>query len=167
MIEVVLGLGSNLGDRESELCRALDYLATLTESPIRSSSLYESEPFGFQSSNQFLNMVSMVCIDNVTPHQLLQMLKGYEASRGRRAKKKGGYLDRPIDLDILFFGKEVLNGRELVIPHAEIERRDFVLKPLLEVVPHFFHPVLLMPIEKCLLAEEATSLQLKGELKCI
>jgi 2-amino-4-hydroxy-6-hydroxymethyldihydropteridine diphosphokinase len=167
MMEVLIGMGSNLGDRERELCLAIDFLQTLSVKLVERSAVYESEPFEFQSMNQFLNMCVSIEVESLTPMQLLASLKAYEKGRGRLGERVGEYSDRPIDLDILFFSGLVWKDAALEIPHPEIENREFVMVPLKELAPDFTHPLRLVSLEKCYSTVSTHSVKNKGVLKCI
>lgn len=136
-VTVYLGLGSNLGDREQNLARAMDLLAQRVKIE-KTSSLYLAEPVGNRDQPLFLNAVcrGQVSLD---PGELLGLVKRIEASLGRKA----GFRDapRPIDIDILFYGDSVVNLPHLVIPHPGVPDRAFVLVPLAEIAPDLVHPV--------------------------
>ncbi len=126
---VFLGLGSNLGDRLGYLLSAMDRISELGE--VRAiSTVYESEPWGVEEQPPFLNCVLEFWTD-IPPEELLKMLKEIERAVGRRERFHWG--PREIDIDILLYGNEVFEGKELKIPHPHLEERDFVLVPLLEV----------------------------------
>lgn len=141
MIELVaLGLGSNLGRRFSNIGNAV---RLISQSPnfnlLGSSLLYETEPWGFARQNDFLNcaLAGFYRTDHKT---LIREIKNIEKKMGRKKTKK--WHPRLIDIDILFFGEKKIKQKGLVIPHPEIQNRNFVLKPLAELMPAFIHPVL-------------------------
>ncbi len=138
MIEVCLGLGSNLGDRAGALGRALALLGREVEVLAR-SRLYETEPWGIEDQPPFLNGV-LRGRTSLPPRELLAWLKEVEAALGRRARVRWG--PREIDVDLLFYGSWVLWTPELQIPHPRLAERSFVLVPLAEVAPDWVHPVL-------------------------
>ena len=118
---------------------------------IRSSSIYETEPWGFDDQTSFLNQV--LIIDTfLEPHELLDILLRIESELGRK-RKSDEYESRLIDIDILFYDNLKINERDLIIPHPRIEERMFVLKPLMEIAPGMIHPVTGLSIkhlyEKC------------------
>ncbi len=134
---VYLGLGSNLGNRQENLDRALDYLSQrmpLTEV----SSVYDTEPMGNSNQPRFLNMVCRVNT-RLKAAELLILAKGIERKLGRLPGKPAS--PRPIDIDILFYGEQVINTPELTIPHPGLSQRAFVLAPLAEIAPDLVHPV--------------------------
>jgi len=104
------------------------------------SSVVESEPWGFNSETAFYNMVLLVETE-FAPHQVLAKLIGIEKSLGRIRHGKG-YTNRIIDIDILFYGEEEVNDKDLQIPHPLLQKRKFVLQPLTEIAPGLSHPVL-------------------------
>lgn len=139
MHEVFLLTGSNLGDRKYFLDLALaetEAAGILTDV----SGVYESIPWGYKSENSFLNQ----CIKletNYSPHQLLKILKEAEQKAGRVNSDKF-YADRCLDVDILFYGSEIIQEENLIIPHPRLHLRAFTLVPLAEIAPYFVHPVL-------------------------
>ncbi len=140
MEKVFLGLGSNLSDKEHNLKSAVEKIQEFIGPIIRVSSIYETEPWGFKSENYFLNMVVEV-ETSLKPSGLLGRLLTIESLLGRLREGKK-YQSRIIDIDILLFGKQVINKAELVIPHPKIPYRRFVLEPLSEIAPDTVHPVL-------------------------
>ena len=139
---VFLGLGTNLGDREENLKKAVAMIAGNIGEIVTCSSVYETEPWGFQSENQFLNAVVKVRTV-LKPPGLLGRILMIEAQLGRlRDGEATGYKSRTIDIDILLFGHETINKKTLQIPHPKIPDRKFVLVPLCEIAPNLMHPVL-------------------------
>jgi GTP cyclohydrolase-4 len=136
--KVFLGLGSNLGDRQSNILQALQRLRE--KIAIESiSSCYETEPVGYLDQPRFLNIVCSGTT-SLSPRELFQFIKGIEKKMGRRPTVRYG--PRPIDIDILFYDDLVLDEPELVIPHPRLAERAFVLAPLAEIAPDKVHPVL-------------------------
>jgi 2-amino-4-hydroxy-6-hydroxymethyldihydropteridine diphosphokinase len=135
-VTAYLGLGSNLGDRQANLDRALELLSQRLRLE-KISSIYDSEPVGNVDQPRFLNMVCEVST-HLTPQALLALAKGIESKLGR-AGPTG--TPRPIDIDILFYGDQVIETPELVIPHPRLTERAFVLVPLVEIAPEVVHPV--------------------------
>ena len=136
-----LGLGSNLGDREANISRAIALIAEQAGAVVRQSALFYSEPWGFDSENTFVNAV--VCIETrLTPHQLLRATQRIERQMGktrrhatqRTAGQPDVYHDRPIDIDILLYDDITLHTPKLTIPHPHIDERPFVTIPLQEVL---------------------------------
>jgi 2-amino-4-hydroxy-6-hydroxymethyldihydropteridine diphosphokinase len=139
MKTVFLGLGTNLGDRQKNLDQALDKIAEVIGIIVSRSSVYETEPWGFQSNDQFLNMVIRV-ETNLKPSGLLGRLLMIESLLGRLRDGKQ-YSSRIIDLDILLYGKQRIDTISLKIPHPRMHERRFVLIPLCEIAPRIVHPI--------------------------
>jgi 2-amino-4-hydroxy-6-hydroxymethyldihydropteridine diphosphokinase len=139
MSKVFLGLGTNLGEREKNLNVAINKIAEFIGIIISRSSVYETEPWGFLSDDQFLNMVIEV-ETNLKPSGLLGRLLMIESLLGRLRDGKQ-YSSRIIDLDILLYGRQKVNNISLKIPHPGMHERNFVLVPLCEIAPDIIHPV--------------------------
>ena len=139
---IYLGLGTNLGDRQENLTRAIEALSLALGTCKAQSSFLETEPWGFESDNGFLNCV--VAFDTeLTPTELLDTTERIERELGRTVKSTGGnYHDRLIDIDILLYGNTVIESEKLTIPHPLMHLRDFVLAPLAEIAPDMVHPTL-------------------------
>ena len=142
---VYLSLGSNQGDRERLINRALEALteAGLTEaglSVLKRSSLYETAPVETASGRWFLNCVAEVQT-TLMPLGLLRLVQRIERQLGRRPRSAAQPLARTIDIDILLFGQSRVGLPELTIPHPRLPERRFVLIPLKEVAPELRHPV--------------------------
>ena len=133
---VYLGLGSNIGDRQENLDRALDYLSQRLRMG-RVSSVFDTEPLGDTDQPRFLNLVCQV-FTFLEPAALLTLAKGIEQKLGRTGKSGA---PRPIDIDILLYGEQVLETPDLVIPHPKMTDRAFALIPLAEIAPDLVHPV--------------------------
>ena len=134
-------LGSNLGDREAILESAVDMIEERCGSVVLMSSLYESEPWGFETENLFLNQAIGV-ETSLSPHDLLSELLQIEAELGRvRQENHQGYESRPIDLDVIYYDDMVIADEELIVPHPSMHKRRFVLEPLCEIAPDFIHPL--------------------------
>jgi 2-amino-4-hydroxy-6-hydroxymethyldihydropteridine diphosphokinase len=148
MKRVYLGLGTNLGDREKNLQIALEKIHENIGSVIVSSSLYETDPWGFTSENKFLNMAAEVKTE-LTPSGILGRILMIETLMGRTREGKG-YKSRIIDIDILFYDSRIINKNVLQVPHPGITDRRFVLEPLCEIAPDLIHPVLKKNIRELL-----------------
>ncbi len=135
-VTAYLGLGSNLGDRQANLDRALELLSQRLRLG-KVSSIYDSEPVGNVDQPRFLNLVCQITT-HLAPQGLLALAKGIEARLGRVGPSGA---PRPIDIDILFYGDQVIKTPELVIPHPRLTERAFVLVPLVEIAPDLVHPV--------------------------
>jgi len=137
-VVVYLGLGSNMGNRQDNLDRALDLLSQRLRVG-KVSSVYDTEPVGNTNQPRFLNLVCQV-YTMLAPKELLTLAKGIESKLGRVLGKSNA--PRPIDIDILFYGDQVIETPELVIPHPRLAERAFVLVPLAEIAPDLQHPVI-------------------------
>ena len=143
MAIVYLSLGSNKGDRIGYVQQATSLIGGLDNvNIIRTSAFYESEPWGMSSDTWFVDAVVEIKT-SLSTRELLEACQRIETQLGReRDDSKNGYLDRTIDIDILFYGKEIVNEPDLIIPHKYLHLRAFTLVPLLELIPDFEHPVL-------------------------
>lgn len=141
MAIVYLSLGSNSGDRIGYIQQATSLLnETEGVAIVRTSAFYETEPWGMNSEVWFVNAVVEIKT-KFTPDKLLEVCQRIETQLGRK-RSKSGYTDRTIDIDILFYNKDIINEENLVIPHKFLHLRAFTLVPLLELIPNFEHPVL-------------------------
>ena len=133
MHTVYLALGTNLGNRKAIMREAIDNIGKKVGTVMRQSSFYETEPWGFESPNLFLN--ACICVSTkLAPRQLLEVTQAIELDMGRIEKTVGlQYVDRIIDIDILLYYDLHINEPDLVIPHPLMEEREFVMKPLLEI----------------------------------
>ena len=141
MAIVYLSLGSNSGDRIGYVQQAASLIGTTDSvSIVRTSSFYETEPWGMNSDTWFVNAVVEIKT-TLSPQDLLEVCHRIEAQLGRK-RTAGMYTDRTIDIDILFYNKDIINEDNLIIPHRYLHLRAFTLVPLLELIPNFEHPVL-------------------------
>lgn len=145
---VFLGLGSNLGDRELYLERAIRLISQTIGLVSEQSGIYETEPWGFHSENSFYNMVIKVHT-RYKPLELLKKIRSIEDQLGR-VRDPSSYISRTIDIDILFFSNRIIDKPGLTIPHPLIQDRRFVLVPLCEIAPKMIHPVLSVSFEELL-----------------
>jgi len=138
---VFIALGSNQGDRELNLLRAIAEIGKLPATRITAlSSFYETEPVGPVKQEDFLNAVLRIETP-LSPHELLAELQRIETMMFKRVRTVH-WGPRPMDLDILFFGDLVLSEERLAIPHPRLHERGFVLVPLAEIAPDIIHPLL-------------------------
>ncbi len=135
---IYLSLGSNLGDREAHLRKALEQLHKKGISLVRESSIYETEPVDVPDQPDFLNLVCQV-ESSLEPESLLAACQEIECTMGRLRKAIKGV--RNIDIDILFYGRLIVKKPFLTIPHPAWRQRNFVLIPLAEIAPNFRDPV--------------------------
>ena|SRR3972149_3245201 len=137
LIEAFIGLGSNMGDRKTHIEEAVHLLDNPPDIKIeQSSALYVTEPIGYVGQDWFLNSVVKV-ITTLSPHDLLHHCQAIEDHMGRVRTMLWG--PRIIDLDILLYGKEIIEDDELIIPHPNMHKRRFVLVPLVEIAPMALH----------------------------
>ena len=135
-------LGSNLGDRELLVNQASKMIGERCGKIVAKSRLYESEPWGFKSEHWFLNQVMKV-ETALSPDDLMKELLEIEKELGRdRSVPHEGYVSRPMDLDILYFGNEIIDTQMVKAPHPRLHERRFTLLPLCDVAPDFVHPVM-------------------------
>lgn len=134
-----IALGSNLGDREANLRRALELLEQRGVEIIQVSTFIETEPYGVTDQPRFLNGVCQISTE-LAPLQLLRMLLAVEKEMGRVRMRHWG--ERNIDLDLLIYEDVLMDTDELRLPHPDMTNRDFVMLPLAEIVPELSHPVL-------------------------
>lgn len=145
--DVYLALGSNLGEREQNLEIALHRLAASGLRIVQVSSIYETEPVGYRDQDWFLNMAARA-ETNLQPSQALQVIRQVETDLGRERKILNG--PRTIDIDILFWGGEVIDTPELTVPHPRLHERRFVLLPLADIGGRFVHPVMKISVQELL-----------------
>jgi|LauGreDrversion4_2_1035121.scaffolds.fasta_scaffold678495_2 2-amino-4-hydroxy-6-hydroxymethyldihydropteridine diphosphokinase len=131
---VILSLGSNLGERENNISKALSLIQKKTGEIIKVSDNLETEPLDFKSENKFLNCCCSIST-KLDPISLLNDLKNIEKEIGR-TYTVSGYQDRIIDIDIIFYSDDVTNTEHLRIPHPNFRKRKFVTIPLEEISNH-------------------------------
>lgn len=132
-MKAFLGLGSNLGDRSQNLSEAIAMInGSRFIDVVKQSSIYETEPIGYQDQADFFNMVIEV-ETKLSVEELLRVVKEIEKVIGRKPTFKDG--PREIDIDILLYGSVVMQSGNLVLPHPQLTERAFVLKPLIEIAP--------------------------------
>ncbi|PIH03130.1 2-amino-4-hydroxy-6-hydroxymethyldihydropteridine diphosphokinase [Clostridium combesii] len=134
-----VAFGSNIGEKESYIKRALEKIEERGMKIIKVSSIYETEPYGVLDQDSFFNGVVKI-ETNLTPEDLIGELLHIEKQLDRVRERRWG--PRTIDLDIIFYDDLIINEKDLVIPHKDMENREFVLKPLCDIDENFIHPVL-------------------------
>jgi 2-amino-4-hydroxy-6-hydroxymethyldihydropteridine diphosphokinase len=139
MIQVYIGLGSNLELPEKQIQAACNSLALLADTVfIKCSSLYQSRPMGPQDQPDYVNAVALIETE-LSPGSLLQQTQLIEQQQGRiRTETRWG--PRPIDLDILLFGQQLIDNERLTVPHSGMKQREFVLYPLFEIAQELILP---------------------------
>ena len=135
-----LALGTNIGNKRRNMITAAALLAERVGDVLALSGFYETEPWGFQSENTFLN-AALRLETSLSPLELLKATQQIEAEMGRTQKSNGTYHDRIIDIDILLYDDLILQTPELTLPHPLMQDRRFVMEPLLEIAPNVVHPV--------------------------
>jgi 2-amino-4-hydroxy-6-hydroxymethyldihydropteridine diphosphokinase len=140
MSKVFLSIGTNLGDREHNLKKAVEKIEEHIGTVLSSSSVYETAPWGFEAENDFLNMVVSVETSH-SPAEIIKKIAVIESMLGRE-RDQDRYSSRIIDIDILLYDDLVITEKGLKIPHRLMHERKFVLVPLCELAPDMIHPVL-------------------------
>lgn len=136
---VYLSLGSNLGDREANLRRAIESIAANPANAVLAvSSIYETAPVGEPNQPCFLNLAAAV-ETNLAPHAFLEQIQTIELAMGRVRTRRWG--PREIDIDIILWGTRIIDSPTLTIPHPEFRNRAFVLAPLAEIAPDAVDPI--------------------------
>lgn len=142
-----IALGANIGDREEYLRKAVQEIQKKGK-VLSYSSLYETEPVGYANQGWFLNAAVGIEI-SLAPEELLFFLLSIERELGRIRTHRNG--PRTVDLDILFFGTQVIETKNLEVPHPRLHERAFVLVPLREIAPHVIHPKTQKTVQEILL----------------
>ncbi len=148
MNRIFLGLGSNLGDRFKNLDSALKAITLFVGTIEEKSSVYETKAWGKNEQPDFLNMVIEVKSE-FSAEEVLNSIQIIETDLGRIRKERWG--SRTMDIDLLFYNDEIIHTKRLNVPHILIEKRKFVLLPLVEIAATFTHPMLKKTIEQLLL----------------
>ena len=135
MHTVYLSLGANIGNRQRAIGQAIEKINEQVGKVVRRSAFYETEPWGFSSPHPFIN--ACVCVEtNLSPYAVLETTQQIERQLGRVTKSTDGqYHDRPIDIDILLYDDLNIDEPDLHVPHPLMRQRDFVMKPLREILP--------------------------------
>ncbi|EPY2274289.1 2-amino-4-hydroxy-6-hydroxymethyldihydropteridine diphosphokinase [Clostridium sporogenes] len=134
-----VAFGSNMGEKENYIKRALEKIEEKGIKIIKVSPIYETEPYGVLDQDSFLNGVVKI-ESNLTPENLIEVLLDIEKQLDRVRERRWG--PRTIDLDIIFYDDFIINEENLIIPHRDMENREFVLKPLCDIDENFIHPAL-------------------------
>lgn len=148
-------LGGNLGDVEQRFRSAYKIIEKNAGKILSFSSVYETEPWGFEAKTNFLNQVIKI-ETTLNSNELLNVIQKAESMLGRERESKE-YTSRKIDIDILFFNDQVIHTQNLIIPHPKLHERKFTLVPLFEIAPDLFHPQLKKSIST--LVDECTDRQ--------
>ena len=146
--DIYLALGSNLGDKKKNIDLAIAQIELHIGRVTSLSSLYATQPVGFDSENSFLNAACRVST-RLQPLEVLESTQLIEKELGRKSKSVNEtYSDRIIDIDLLLFDNEIIEYPHLVIPHPHLHERDFVLIPLEEIAPDVYHPIFKVTISE-------------------
>ena len=148
MIKLFVLLGGNLGDKPKLFSETRDRLNQIVGTITRESSIYETEPWGFESENNFWNQVLEIST-SLGAEEVLQKTQAIELESGR-IRKSGKYESRCMDIDLLFYGDQIISLENLIIPHPRIQERKFVLIPLVEIASNLKHPVIMKSIGQLL-----------------
>ena len=142
MADIYLGLGTNLGDKEQNLCQAINHIQERIGKVVSQSAFYSTAPWGFASNHSFLNAAILVN-SSFSPFEILEISKRIEYEMGRIHKSENGvYSDRIIDIDLLLYDDLILDAPELRLPHPLMHERKFVMEPLVEIASEIIHPIL-------------------------
>lgn len=147
MQDIFLLLGSNLGHRQAYLTEAVQLIELNIAPVLKQSSYYETAAWGKEDQPAFINQ-AISLRSSVSPLKLLQAIWSIEGKLERKRDERWGA--RTIDIDILFYGNEIINLPELVVPHKLLQQRRFVLMPLHEIAPELIHPVFKKTIDQLL-----------------
>lgn len=147
--KIYLSIGTNMGDRLAQIQTCLEALQARGILVHRTASIYETTPWQFDGAPTFYNTV-FECETQINAHELLCLAQGVEIEMGRQKKSSEKYESRVIDIDILFYEKQVITSIELTIPHPFLHQRNFVLTPLKELIPSVYHPLIHQTISELL-----------------
>ncbi len=140
MYKVLLLIGGNEGDRIENIFQSKELIEQKIGVIIKQSGIYESEPWGFEHAQNFLNQVIEI-ESNKDSFEILKISQEIERILGRKAKTTLGYEGRTMDIDILFYGSEIIDTEKLTIPHPRLHERKFTLLPLVEKWENLLHPI--------------------------
>ena len=158
--QIFISLGSNLGNKKAKLLSAFDEIELLIGTIVSKSSFYESEPWGYSSNEFFVNCVIEIASE-LDAFQTLNELHRIETKLGRLRKDTLEYIDRTIDLDLLYFGNQIIEN-QIIVPHPRLYLRKFVLVPLNEIAKDFVDPLKNKTIHQLLNECEDKSLLIKA-----
>lgn len=143
-------VGGNLGNRELYLGRTIKYISERIGTVDKVSSIYESEPWGFDHDQDFLNQV-LIVDTQLSPAAIMLEISFIEGVLGRERKSEG-FAARTVDVDLLFYDHQICLTPSLTIPHKSLHKRLFVLKPLAEIAPDFIHPLFSVTVQELLVS---------------
>ena len=145
--QVVLSLGGNVGNVKDTFINAINSLEKKVGKLMISSSLYTTKAWGVENQPDFINQIIIFKTNN-TPQEVLKECLQIEIDLGRVRLEGEKWQKRRIDIDILFYGSEIINSKDLILPHPNLHQRNFVLYPLAELIPDFIHPILMESIHE-------------------
>jgi leucyl/phenylalanyl-tRNA--protein transferase len=148
MSKVTFLIGGNQGDRETLLERACKEIELRIGKMLQVSSIYETEAWGFEAEQSFLNQAVVVETD-LLPEEVLRQALNIEAVLGR-VRNGSGYASRTMDIDVMYIDDKCISTPSLIVPHPRIQERNFVLEPLCEIMPNFVHPILQKTMQELL-----------------
>jgi len=143
--QTLLSLGTNQGNRLENIQQAYQLIEERVGTIVRRSKVYSSEAWGLEDQADFMNTAILV-ETTLSPIEVLDAVLQIEADLGRVRLERWG--PRLIDIDVLFYENEIIDTARLTLPHPQIEHRNFVLIPLLEIAPDFIHPILQLTIDQ-------------------
>ena len=147
MNTAILSLGSNIGNKKENLIQAKDLLIENNCTIAFKSSVYETEAWGNKDQDSFYNQVIVIQI-LLSAAELMELILRIESKMGRTRNEK--WEPRIIDIDILFYNKEIIHSENITVPHPHLHERKFVLVPLAEIIPYYQHPILHKSVEELL-----------------
>ncbi len=151
MQEVYLHLGSNIGDKEQHINIAIEMIAERIGKIQARSACYTTEPWGVEDQEEYMNL-ALQCSTQLSAEKVLEEIHLIESEMGRERQNRWGA--RKIDIDIVFYGQEIIVESSLIIPHRLMHKRNFVLVPMLEIAAEFVHPILGLSVEELYMNSE-------------
>jgi 2-amino-4-hydroxy-6-hydroxymethyldihydropteridine diphosphokinase len=162
-VQSFLQLGTNKGNKLENLENAMQAIKLEIGNVVSISSIYETEPWGYQDNETYFNQVVKVRT-HLKPNELLKTCMGIEKILGR-VRTRNEYESRTMDIDILFYGNEIIKTEELIVPHPRLHERNFVLSPMVEIESDFIHPIFQKTINELhKICKDTTWIKLKKNL---
>lgn len=155
MTKVYLSIGTNIGNKKEQLEEAVSKIGNQVGKVVSRSAFYVTEPWGFESTNTFLNG-AVIAETELGADDVLRATQNIEKEMGRKEKSiNGAYKDRIIDIDILMYGNDIINTDGLTVPHKLMHERAFVLEPLAEIAPDVIIPKINISVKEALVKLQA------------
>lgn len=155
MTRVYLSIGTNIGNKKEQLEEAISKIGNQVGEVVSRSAFYVTEPWGFESTNTFLNG-AVIAETELGAYDVLKATQNIEKGMGRKEKSvNGAYKDRIIDIDILMYGNDIINTDRLTVPHKLMHERAFVLEPLAEIAPDVIIPKINISVKETLVKLQA------------